>query len=193
MLVNLQMTEEQKNKYNALQEELKVEHPDLAEYFTPISSLDEIFLPYTQKERYIDWSQFREIQADYKKPEQLAGIYIAELNSNHTLERITNYKETRVTSDSPIYWYDYGVADNASQVLDYYEELCKEYGEYMDSHSFVILMVPFFVKYDPEWRWCKWGKYIGKHSPEYEYLGSETDIDYIFTFHIYEVEKQEVK
>ncbi len=192
MLVNLQMTEEQKNKYNALQEELKVEHPDLAEYFTPISSLDEIFLPYTQKERYIDWSQFREIQADYRKSEELANIYIAELNTNHFLERLTDYKEVRNTCDSPIYWCDYGVADNASQVLDYYENLCKEHDDFMNSHSFVILLTPFFAKYDKDWRWHKWGQYIGKYNHEYEYLSAETGIDYVFRFHIYQVEKQEV-
>jgi hypothetical protein len=104
---------------------------------------------------------------------------------------LTNYEE-KINYKSPIYWWNYGVADNASQVLDYYEFLYKRYKDYMEDKKFVILLTPIIRKLEPEyggWRWHKWGQYIGKFESKCEYIHDETGIDYVYCFSIIEVEE----
>jgi hypothetical protein len=36
------------------------------------------------------------------------------------------------------------------------------------------------------WRWHKWGEYIGKYEPQYEYLYDEPEIEKVYVYHIYE-------
>jgi hypothetical protein len=109
---------------------------------------------------------------------------------NSDIAALTNYKET-TNFDSPIYWWDYGVCDNASQVLDYYDALYEQHRDYMEDKKFVILLTPMIREQQPEyggWRWHKWGQYIGKFESKCEYLYDEKGIDYIYCFKILEVE-----
>ena len=39
------------------------------------------------------------------------------------------------------------------------------------------------------WRWHKWGEYIGKHNPQYEYLDHESGIDYVLVWKLCPVER----
>ena len=121
--------------------------------------------------------------------DDFTGIYVCGLNSEYCVNRHTNYM-TVDNIDSPLYWLDYGVCDNASQVLDYFDELNEIYKAYMNSRKFVVLMTPILKSNQPEscgWRWRKWGSYIGKFEPMHEYLYDEEDIDYVFVFKILEV------
>lgn len=38
------------------------------------------------------------------------------------------------------------------------------------------------------WRWHKWGKYIGDHDPQFEYLHDEPLIEQVYTFSVIELE-----
>ena len=112
------------------------------------------------------------------------------MNSNYTIEALTNYKEKK-NFYSPLYWWKFGVCDNASQVLDYYDSLYEQHTDYMEDKKFVILLTPIIREQQPEcggWRWHKWGQYIGKFESKCEYLYDEKGIDYVYCFKILEVE-----
>lgn len=76
------------------------------------------------------------------------------------------------------YWYMFGLADNASQIIDYYNEL-KAKGL---KGNHVIIM-----RYMDNFRWHKWGRYIGNYTPSHEYFSDEDGIKYVFSFDIYKV------
>ena len=196
MLINLELFKGKLKRYNERIQECKIEYPDMAEEFKEVSSIEDEFYPYYKWLRE-DFSDCVIVQEDYRKhegflgPIAFKGVYVCHLNSNHTIELLTEYRESR-NYDSPIYWSNYGVADNASQVLDYYDELYKKHEEYMQDKDFVILMTPIFRKSEPEsggWRWHKWGRYIGKFEPKCEYIYDEEGIDFVYCFKIVEVEK----
>lgn len=191
MIVKLKLNEDKVAEYNKRVVECKKEMPELAEYFNEISELEDEFIPYIQIQKALDWDKYTIIETDYRRSFDFDGVYVCGLNSNHTIEALTDYREAR-NFDSPIYWYDYGVCDNASQVLDYYDSLYKQHEEYMKDKKFAILLHPMFKEDQPEsggWRWHKWGQYIGKYEPKHEYLYDEEGIDYVYCFKILEIEE----
>lgn len=77
----------------------------------------------------------------------------------------------------------YGVCDDYQQVIDQCPELQDP------NRRFVICVTPIVrAEQSPTggWRWHKWGPYIGKHEPQYEYLYDEKGIEKVFVYHIYE-------
>ena len=61
------------------------------------------------------------------------------------------------------------------------------------NYCFIIFFTPFINDHangfeTQGWRWHKWGEYIGKHTPQYEYLSDEKGIDYVLTWDIVIVE-----
>lgn len=84
----------------------------------------------------------------------------------------------------------YGVADNIEQIKEYYKEQIED-----PNNSYFIDLTPVFQDKDNAgkgggWRWHKWGEYIGKLNPQYEYLDDEDfgeDFQYIICFHIYKI------
>lgn len=85
----------------------------------------------------------------------------------------------------------YGVADNVEQIKEHY----KDWIEKPDT-KWVIAVTPVFQDKSNEgkgggWRWHKWGNYIGKLNPQYEYLDDEDFGDdfqgYVLCYHIYPV------
>ena len=188
MLVTLILNEAKLADYNKCIEEIKKEYP---EWNHPkVTTLDQEFAPYARFSALDDWKKYIILQQDYRK--DFNSIYVCGLNDNHTLERLTNYRDAKSGSYSPIYWQDYGVADNASQIMDYYDKLYNEHSDYMDNHKFVILLTPIFREDQPEyggWRWHKWGPYLGVHNIKCEYLYNEKGIDYVYAFKILEVEE----
>lgn len=186
MIVKLGLNENKVKDYNKRVKEIIKRNPDLADYLTEVNSLNDKFIPYTE----ITYDGLIVIENDYRN--DFDGIYICGLNSNYDIESLTNYKEKKNTFDSPLYWENYGVCDNASQVLDHYDSLYEEYKNYMEDKKFVILLTPMIRKEQPEyggWRWHKWGQYIGKFESQCEYLYDEEGIDYIYCFTILEVEE----
>lgn len=184
MIVKLELNETKVKKYNKAIKELKEKYSDLFIYDTEVKSLNDRFIPYAE----INYGDLIVIEDDYRN--DFDGIYVCELNINRTIEALTNYKEKR-NLNSPIYWCNYGVCDNASQVLNYYDSLYEQFKDYMENKKFVILLTPIIRKHQPEyggWRWNKWGRYIGKFESKCEYLYDETGIDYVYCFTILEVE-----
>ena len=184
MRVKLELNEAKVKSCNERIIELKKEDPELFADITEIHVLNDKFTPYYE----ISYDGFAVIEKDYR--EDFDGVYVCNLNSNYDIEVLTNYKE-KENFNSPIYWWNYGVCDNASQVLDYYDALYKEHTDYMKDKKFVILLTPMIRKEQPEWggwRWHKWGQYIGKFEPKCEYLHDEIGIDYVYCFTILEIE-----
>lgn len=135
---------------------------------------------------FIEYSDFiKELSSEYKVVEDFLDIdntkvviapdcndhYLVEMYSDYMLQNIYMCEST---CDIP-----YGVCDNASQIFDLYKPNDDE----------VILMTPIFKITDPDWRWHKWGPYIGVHHPRHEYIMDEEDIDYVFVFSIYKIVK----
>ena len=190
MLITLELNNEKVKQYNQRAQELKIEYPDM--HWREVKKLEEVFCPYARIMMDKEWVKYKPVAKDNRSLVDLHGVYVCGLNENYTLERITDYREVR-NFDSPIYWCNYGVADNASQVLDYYENfLLTNYADYMNDRKFIITMTPIFKEDQPEyggWRWHKWGQYIGEFEPKCEYLYNEQGIDYVWVFTILEVEE----
>ena len=192
MLIELTLNNKKVEQYNQRVQELKKEYPDIP--FRKVNELEDRFCPYPKviMDKSWNWAKYNHVSKDNRPPVDLHSVYVCGLNENYTLERITDYREVR-NFDSPIYWCNYGVADNASQVLDYYENyLLTNYSDYMNDRKFIITMTPIFKEDQPEyggWRWHKWGQYIGDFIPQCEYLYDEQGIDYVWVFTILEAEE----
>ena len=80
------------------------------------------------------------------------------------------------------HWF-YGVADNIEQVIEFYNR--NEDGFFSGNH----VISYFEVRKTPacNWRWHKWGPYIGIEKPQCEYLADEPKIEKIICFSIYKV------
>lgn len=189
MLTKLTLNNEKVKQYNQRIRELKDEHPDMP--WKEVKKLEDVFFPYAEILRDVAWTKYKAVAKDNRPYVEMHGVYVCQLNSEYDLERITDYK--KVTNlDSPLYWWNYGVADNASQVLDYYDHLYDRHSDYMNNRNFVVLMTPIFREDEPEdggWRWHKWGQYIGDFIPQCEYLYDEQGIDYVWVFEILEIEE----
>lgn len=189
MLVKLRINQCKLESYNNRIRECKKEYPDFS--LEEIHDLTDIFIPYIQIPKALDWTRYTVLEQDYKKDTEFDGVYVCHLNANHDIENLTDYKEVK-NFESPIYWCNYGVADNASQVLNYYDKLVEKHFEYMNDRKFVILLTPIFKEDQPKnggWRWHKWGQYIGKYNPQCEYLYDEDGIDYVYVFNILEIDE----
>ena len=79
--------------------------------------------------------------------------------------------------------WNFGVADNAEQVVAYYN--ANEDGYFHGNH--VILLREIVKGKDGGWRWHKWGRYIGTQNPQCEYLADEPEIEKVVCFSIYKV------
>jgi hypothetical protein len=80
----------------------------------------------------------------------------------------------------------YGVCDSPAQFLAY------ELGRFLadTDREFCVSFTFIDKKAQPVrggWRWHKWGPYIGKGEPEYEYLHDEDGFEAgVYVYHIYE-------
>ncbi|MCP4761907.1 MAG: hypothetical protein GY870_08995 [archaeon] len=75
---------------------------------------------------------------------------------------------------------NFGVCDNYHQILKEYPELESE------DCLFIVDLSLITKKNSPDWRWHKWGKYLGDYKPQAEYIKDE-DIEEVIIFHIYEI------
>ena len=140
------------------------------------------------------------------------GIYLEALNARHHIERLTDYTTVNPIGDKYLYRvHDYGVADNATQVIRHLDKSLKSYffGNSLDEEFYLGMSL---VKTDRElsrlqasttddaaceyedcswggWRWHKWGEYIGVHEPQHEYLSYEKGIDYVLSYDLEIVKK----
>lgn len=144
----------------------------------------------------------------------ITGIYMSDLNGHYDIEGLTNFNE--VDDFELIDKYKFfpmnGVSDNASQVKNYLNKIINIYlnGTSKDvyffegqglfnliknepNYKFILLLTPIINNHDTSlwggWRWHKWGEYIGKHNPQYEYLDHETGIDYVLVWKLCPIER----
>ena len=189
MIIKLELNSEKVKQYNQRIRKLREQHPDLP--WKEVNKLEDAFCPYAQIMRDKAWNNYKSVAKDNRPNVEFHGVYVCGLGCEYRLENVTNYKEVK-NFDSPLYWCGYGVADNASQVLDYYEHLLRQHRDYMNSRKFIITMTPIFREdqdKDGGWRWHKWGVYIGEFEHKCEYLYDEQGIDYVWVFNILEVEE----
>lgn len=78
---------------------------------------------------------------------------------------------------------EYGVCDSPEQFLEKFGDKLRE------DQNFEYAVGITCVRKDDQpqsggWRWHKWGGYIGKHTPQYEYLYDEDGIDEVHTFSV---------
>lgn len=136
------------------------------------------------------------IQSDPRLHEE-TGIYWTQLNFGFNF-----FEETRNRlSYENEFWHEwmddntcigsYGVADNIDQIKEYYEHQIED-----PNNRYFIAISPIFQEKehageDGGWRWHKWGPYIGKLNPQYEYLDDEEFGDdfqgYVLVFHCYKL------
>lgn len=97
------------------------------------------------------------------------------------INQFTNQTATELwmSDDS---WLHYGLCDNASQVIHYYNDWVAK-GHFKGNH--VILLVPMSA--NDGWRWHKWGEYIGNFVPRHEYACDEEGLKGVYAFQIIKI------
>ena len=144
------------------------------------------------------------------------GVYMVDLNGEHDIEELTNYKKLKRYEKSKNFHF-HGVSDNASQVKNYINDCIRAYqenneddekyfkGKYLvqfmqtmeeqnREYGFVLLLTPIVNEHRDSagtWRWHKWGQYIGHHKIEHEYLNDEEGIDFVFVWGLHPVVKDD--
>lgn len=98
------------------------------------------------------------------------GLVINAMTKQHVIE---------YDYDAEEYWDCYGLCDNASQAIEFYNKRKAE-GKFPGNH--VIILCPMY-----DFRWHKWGQYIGKFNPSHEYFSDEEGIEMVYSFQIYRV------
>ena len=206
--INLEITAEKLKKSNERWEELKQEDPEI---FKGEDDSGSMFQPW----KLINSQNFSNLILEEDDPDlDTTGIYMEALNARHHIERLTNYETVNPIGDKYLYAVnDYGVADNATQVIRHLSSSLKAYffGNDLDDefylgkslvkmierypeYKLVLLMTPHVNTKDCSWdgrRWHKWGKYLGVHEPQHEYLSCEQCIDYVLSYALEIVKKIE--
>lgn len=82
--------------------------------------------------------------------------------------------------------WDYGVADNVEQVIEYYNKNEEVY--FNGNHVILYYEINKNINAPQTgWRWYKHGDYIGAQNPCCEYLNDEPEIEKVICFSIYKV------
>ncbi len=196
MVDNLRVPPKTRNSYNQ-----NVSRLDKARKL--IGAGDELFKPYTGIRQAIEKRQALEddTRTDFK------GCYWANLNPENLINNATHYElYSRYTA------LPYGVSDNASQVLDNLYHALEVYltkdstydffsrgkrlYRYLTEHPDAVYFIRFTPVFNHHngaiggWRWHKWGRYLGKHTPQCEHLDEEENIDYALIWRLYPLKKK---
>lgn len=204
--INLEINPEKLERSNHLWEELKKENPEI---FKGEDASGSMFQPW----KLINSENYSSLILEEDDPDlDTTGIYLEALNARHHIERLTDYETVNPIGDKYLYRvHDYGVADNATQVIRRLENSLKSYFfrnsldeefylgmslvkliENYPDYKLVLLMTPHVNTKDCSWggwRWHKWGEYIGVHEPQHEYLSYEKGIDYVLSYDLEIVKK----
>lgn len=108
--------------------------------------------------------------------------------------RAQEYCAGRILNDYPDVYSVYGnkysvpyfVDDSAENVIAKLKDLLAA----AEGHYVVVMNLVTKASQPARggWRWHKWGPYLGKLSPQCEYLYDEPEIEHAVLAHIYEVE-----
>ena len=168
--------------YNTKCQELAEENKDnkYGQMFLDIqiSSLDKIFRPFSAWEKELQSMNLKTIPEDSSL--KTAGIFVADCNAHYLLKDLTDYEDCRNGT-----WY-FGVCDNATQFLAYYNALLAD-GSLSKKDIYFLSMMPIIREKNGDWRWHKWGPYIGVQQITAEHIGDEKDIDMVYCFSIRQV------
>lgn len=155
-----------------------------------IERLDDLIASY---ESVLADSECQKIISDVKDNlTDFKGVYMCS-----QLEHYIGYLNEKITDNNEFHFCDkyglrcYGVADNASQVIEHFKAIESERG--IDFGDCVICLRPIRKDQQPSdggWRWHKWGEYIGVKEPQCEYIYDEDDsIKFVWCFHLYSITK----
>lgn len=189
-LVELTISDKGIKDYNKNIKRCIKEHPQHFSEKDLIESLDDLIAPY---ESVIADSECQKIISDVKDNlTDFKGVYMCS-----QLEHYIDYLNEKITDNDNFYFVNkyhrscYGVADNASQVIEHFKAIESEMG--IDFGNCVICLRPIRKDQQPSeggWRWHKWGKYIGVKKPQCEYIYDEDDsIKFVWCFHLYSITK----
>ncbi len=113
------------------------------------------------------------------------GVYLSSILIEHWIRMwspchtIHKYDETNLGA-----WNQYGVADNLAQVKS-------EYKQFWEADRKFCLTLAIIRKHQAgDWRWSRWGPYIGTQNLTCEYLRDEPDIKRAVLFHFYELDSK---
>jgi hypothetical protein len=132
----------------------------------------------------VDFEPVAGVLGQIYKPEELwqkqePGVFLTHLNgcSQH-------FPEAEEFPEFADYRSSYGVCDNVEQIKQHYPDV------FESTRKFVVCMTPIIHAEETEqdFRWHKWGPYIGNHKPQHEYLFDEVGIEQVFVFRILEVQ-----
>ena len=175
-----------KNKlkeYSELINKMKVEEPNIDWEKYELNGISARFRKYDKFNMELK-DKFKEMSfVEDAANEDTTGVYVCPLNEANMIKLYSNYEIVRGYEGVHMY----GICDNATQVLKYYQENI----EFFDNNrTYIITLTPIFKKNQPEidgWRWGKWGEYIGVQNRKSEYLYDEDDIDMVYVFDIREI------
>lgn len=189
-LVELTISDKGIKAYNKNIKRCIKEHPQHFSEKDLIESLDDLIAPY---ESVLADSECQKIISDVKDNlTDFKGVYMC-----RQLEHYIEYLNEKITDNDNFYFVNkyhmscYGVADNASQVIEHFKAIENEMG--IDFGNCVICLRPIRKDQQPSdggWRWHKWGEYIGVKKPQCEYIYDEDDsIKFVWCFHLYSITK----
>lgn len=132
-------------------------------------------------------------------------IHVSYGNAHNTIPDVSIYDEVE---DHPWDSWMFGLADNATQVVNYLNQCLRTYftgNSKMDGYREGLRLVSWMqypngklmlhVSFTPRedepqcgLRWHKNGEYIGKHNVQCEYLNDEVGIDYVMHWDVYLIE-----
>lgn len=135
------------------------------------------------------------------KPKRLRrGAYlITHFSFNHCLKNTVAFPDEAANGDWLEYpeinpqdglfggeYAEYGVCDSPDQFFEH------EVGKFIEQSElkYVVAFSKISKRSQPSeggWRWHKWGPYIGKKEPKYEYIYDEgPEIEEVYVYHIYQ-------
>lgn len=177
-MIKFEQNDKKLELVNRRRREFVKEHPECAEYLRPFNSIDDVFLPYNRWIENLTEAEKIELKVIPDGDYNFSGFYICKDHNHHYyISALTDYQDDR-------FYYDYGVVDNASQII----ENC----EIPDDS--VVLLVPVFKNENEPysgWRWHKWGRYYGVQEHGCEYLNDEENTEMIYCFSILKLSKKE--
>lgn len=137
---------------------------------------------------------FKYLPQDDKSLKQETGIYQCAFAFNFSEDEFEELQKLSWDDKYNIFpnyeKVTYGVADNIDQIKEYYKE---EVSDKDKKYAICVTPVRQELEYKGKgygWRWHKWGEYIGKLNPQFEYLDDEEfgeDFEFVLTFTLYAV------
>lgn len=185
LITDIKLNEEKVDKRNKLVD-IMFERGDVKDTSLKVKDVEDILVKYDKwKQHIIENKNYKLIdEKDISYP-----VIVTGLNFSMKLESLTDIKVKKNYENGY-----YGLCDNAEQVIKYYESLIANKELYMFS-NYIITLTPMIKEAQPErdgFRFHKWGQYLGVQDIEsYEYI-YDSDIDLIYSFHIYQIKGGEV-